>query len=214
VELVLRHVPGARDPLSSPHDWYVLTELADSGTGEALRHDLEAAFEEAIEAKLVADVAVAESESQSQALWHIRESIPEAARSEPGMLYRHDISVAVSALPEFIDEARGLLTERFPGANIICFGHVGDGNLHYNAFIPGRSRADAADREAHDVTDVVYDLVQRYGGSFSAEHGVGLAKVAELKRYKSPIELELMHSIKRTLDPQGLMNPGKVLAEQ
>jgi FAD/FMN-containing dehydrogenase len=214
VELVLKHVPGARDPLSSPHDWYVLTELADSSTGEALRNDLEAAFEEAIEAELVTDVAIAESGSQSQALWHIRESIPEAARSESRMLYRHDISVAVSALPEFIEEARGLLTERFPGADIICFGHVGDGNLHYNAFIPGRSRADAADRQAHDVTDVVYDLVQRYGGSFSAEHGVGLAKVAELKRYKSPIELELMHAIKHMFDPRGLMNPGKVLEEQ
>jgi FAD/FMN-containing dehydrogenase len=214
VELVLRHVPGTRDPLSSPHDWYVLTELSDSSTGEALRGDLETALEQAMEAGLVNDVTVAESGAQSQALWRIRETVPEAARSEPGMLYRHDISVAVSALPEFIEEARGLLKSRFPDANIICFGHVGDGNLHYNAFIPGRSRADAAAREAHDVTDVVYDLVQRYGGSFSAEHGVGLAKVAELKRYKSPIELELMVAIKRTLDPKGLMNPGKVLEEQ
>ena len=213
VELVLSHIPGTRDPLSAAHDWYVLTELADSSRGEALRKDLETALEQAIEAGLVTDVAVAESGSQSQAFWRIRETIPEAARSEPGMLYRHDISVAVSALPEFIEEARALLKARFSGANIICFGHVGDGNLHYNAFIPGRSRADAAAREAHDVTDVVYDLVQRYGGSFSAEHGVGLAKVAELKRYKNPVELELMHSIKRTLDPQGLMNPGKVLEE-
>jgi FAD/FMN-containing dehydrogenase len=214
VELVLEHVPGTRDPLSSPHDWYVLAEIADSGTDEALRKGLESALEEAMQAGLVNDATVAASGAQSQALWRIRETVPEAARSEPGMLYRHDISVAVSALPEFIEEAGGLLKSRFPGANIICFGHVGDGNLHYNAFIPGRSRADAAAREAHDVTDVVYDLVQRYGGSFSAEHGVGLAKVAELKRYKSPVELELMHAIKRTLDPAGLMNPGKVLEER
>jgi FAD/FMN-containing dehydrogenase len=214
VELVLKHIPGTRDPLAAPHDWYVLTELADSGTGEALREALEAAFEEALDSGLVSDVTIAESGAQSQALWGIRETIPEAARGEPGMLYRHDISVAVSAIAEFIDEARALLTARFPGANIICFGHVGDGNLHYNAFIPERSRTDAAAREAHDVTDTVYDLVQRYGGSFSAEHGVGLAKVAELKRYKSPVELELMRTIKRTLDPQGLMNPGKVLEQQ
>jgi FAD/FMN-containing dehydrogenase len=214
VELVLAHIPGARDPLSTPSDWYVLTEIADSGSGEAVRNDLETALEQAMEAGLVTDVTLAETGAQSQALWAIRETIPEAARTEPGMLYRHDISVAVSALPAFIEEARALLRERFPGANIICFGHVGDGNLHYNAFIPGRSRADAAAREAHDVTDVVYDLVQRYGGSFSAEHGVGLAKVTELKRYKDPVELELMRAIKRTLDPQGLMNPGKVLAEE
>ena len=158
------------------------------------------------------DVTIAESGAQSQALWKLRETIPEAAKGEPGMLYRHDIAVGVSAIPAFIDEARDALEARFPGARLICFGHLGDGNLHYNVFIPGRARADAAAREAHDVTDLVYDIVQRYGGSFSAEHGIGLAKVAELQRYKNPVELELMRSIKRTLDPHGLMNPGKVLA--
>ena len=103
------------------------------------------------------------------------------------------------------------LLERFPGADIICFGHLGDGNLHYNAFVPGRSRSDAAAREAADVTTVVYDVVQRYEGSFSAEHGIGLAKVEDMRRYKSPVELALMASLKRTLDPHGIMNPGKVL---
>ena len=127
------------------------------------------------------------------------------------MLYRHDIAVAVSVIPQFIREAGPALESRFPGAEVICFGHLGDGNLHYNAFIPGRARSDAFAREAHDVTDLVYDLVQRYGGSFSAEHGIGLAKVEELKRYKNPVELDLMRAIKRLLDPQGLMNPGKVL---
>ncbi|MGZ8264621.1 MAG: FAD-binding oxidoreductase [Burkholderiales bacterium] len=211
LELVLKHIPATRDPLHDAHDWYVLAELADSKGGDAVRTDLENALEEALAAGLVIDATVAESAAQSQALWRIRETIPEAARGEPGMLYRHDVSVAVSAIPKFIDEARAALVERFPGASVICFGHLGDGNLHYNAFVPGRSRSDAAAREAHDVTDLVYDLVQRYGGSFSAEHGIGLAKVAELKRYKSPVELDLMRSIKRTLDPQGLMNPGKVL---
>ncbi|MGZ8157141.1 MAG: FAD-binding oxidoreductase [Burkholderiales bacterium] len=211
LELVLKHIPATRDPLHDAHDWYVLAELADSKGGDAVRTDLENALEEALAAGLVIDATVAESAAQSQALWRIRETIPEAARGEPGMLYRHDVSVAVSAIPKFIDEARAALVERFPGASVICFGHVGDGNLHYNAFVPGRSRSDAAAREAHDVTGLVYDLVQRYGGSFSAEHGIGLAKVAELKRYKSPVELDLMRSIKRTLDPQGLMNPGKVL---
>ncbi|MGZ5163635.1 MAG: FAD-binding oxidoreductase [Burkholderiales bacterium] len=211
VELVLRHIPGARDPLSAPHDWYVLTELADSGAQEHLRKELELALEAAMDAGLVLDATLAESGAQSEALWRIRESIPEAARSEAGMLYRHDIAVAVSAIPAFIHEARAALEQRFPGANVICFGHLGDGNLHYNAFVPGRSRSDAAASDAHDVTDLVYDIVQRYSGSFSAEHGIGLAKVAELRRYKSEVELDLMRAIKRTLDPRGLMNPGKVL---
>jgi FAD/FMN-containing dehydrogenase len=211
LELVLRHIPGARDPLTARHNWYVLAELADSRAQEDLRKELELALEAALDAGLVLDATLAESGSQSEALWRIRESIPEAARSEPGMLYRHDVAVAVSAIPAFIREARAALEQRFPGANVICFGHLGDGNLHYNAFVPGRSRSDAAARDAHDVTDLVYDIVQRYGGSFSAEHGIGLAKVAELKRYKSEVELDLMRAVKRTLDPQGLMNPGKVL---
>jgi FAD/FMN-containing dehydrogenase len=211
LDLVLRHIPGTRDPLPAAHGWYVLAEIADSRPVEAIRSELETALGAAMEAGLVTDATIAESGAQSEALWHIRESIPEAARGEPGMLYRHDISVAVSAIPGFIREAGPELEAKFPGAQLICFGHLGDGNLHYNAFIPGRARADAAAREAHDVTDLVYDLVQRYGGSFSAEHGVGLAKVQELERYKSAVELDLMRAIKRTLDPQGLMNPGKVL---
>jgi FAD/FMN-containing dehydrogenase len=212
LELVLRHIPGTRDPLAQQHEWYVLTELADSQPGEKLRHELETALQDALESELVLDATIAESGNQSQALWRIRESIPEAARGEPGMLYRHDVSVAVSAVPEFVREAGPTLEKRFPGARVICFGHLGDGNLHYNAFIPGRNRSDAAARDAHDVTDLIYDIVQRFGGSFSAEHGIGLAKVNELVRYKSPVEVDLMRSIKRTLDPHGLMNPGKVLS--
>jgi FAD/FMN-containing dehydrogenase len=211
LEMVIRHILGTRDPLPVPHQWYVLTELADASPGGGLRAQLEPALEEAIEAKLVIDAAIAENQAQSQALWRIRESIPEAARSEPGMLYRHDISVAVSRIPAFIREARAALEKQYPGANVICFGHLGDGNLHYNAFIPGRSRSEAAAREAHDVTDLVYDIVQRYDGSFSAEHGVGLAKVEELRRYKSAVELDLMRTLKRSLDPGGILNPGKVL---
>jgi FAD/FMN-containing dehydrogenase len=117
----------------------------------------------------------------------------------------------VSRIPEFIRAARRALDERFPGVDVICFGHMGDGNLHYNAFVPGRDRGDAAAREARDVTDLVYDIVQRFGGSFSAEHGIGLAKVPELARYKSAVELELMRALKRMLDPHNIMNPGKVL---
>ena len=212
VELVLRHVPGTRDPLTTAHEWYVLTELADSQPGEKLRQELETALQDALESGLVVDATIAESGAQSLAIWRIRETIPEAARGESGMLYRHDISIAVSAVPDFVREAGRALENRFPGAQVICFGHLGDGNLHYNAFIPGRSRSDAAAREAHDVTDLIYDIVHRFGGSFSAEHGIGLAKVNELVRYKDPVEVDLMRTIKRTLDPNGLMNPGKVLS--
>jgi FAD/FMN-containing dehydrogenase len=211
LELVWRHVPGTRDPMAAPSPWYVLTELADAGDEQALRADLERALESALTEELVVDAVIAENRTQAQALWHMRESIPEGARQEPVMVYRHDIAVAVGRIPEFIREAQAALEKRFPGVRLICFGHLGDGNLHYNAYLPDRLRTDAAARDAHDVTATVYDIVQQYGGSFSAEHGIGLSKVAELAHYKSPVELDLMRTVKRALDPQGLMNPGKVL---
>ncbi len=211
LELVLRHIPGTRDPLPAAHDWYVLTELGDTEDNGALRDELEQTLASAMEHNLVTDAVFAENQTQAQALWRIRESIPEAARCETRMLYRHDIAIAVSQVPAFIREASAELVRHFPGADIICFGHLGDGNLHYNTFIAGRSRDDATARDAHDVTDLVYDLVQRYQGSFSAEHGIGMYKVDELRRYKSTVELDLMHTVKHALDPLGIMNPGKVL---
>ena len=211
LELVWKHVPGTRDPLAEPSPWYVLTELADAGDEPALRRDLEQALEDALQEGLVVDAVIAGSRTQAQALWHMRESIPEGARQEPVMVYRHDIAVAVGRIPEFIREAQAALEARFPTVQLICFGHLGDGNLHYNAYLPERLRSDAAARDAHDVTATVYDIVQQYGGSFSAEHGIGLSKVAELAHYKSPVELDLMRTVKRALDPQGLLNPGKVL---
>ncbi len=211
LELVWRHVPGTRDPMAAPSPWYVLTELADAGDEQALRADLERALEAALTEELVVDAVIAENRTQAQALWHMRESIPEGARQEPVMVYRHDIAVAVGRIPEFIREAQAALEKRFPGVRLICFGHLGDGNLHYNAYLPDRLRSDAAARDAHDVTATVYDIVQQYGGSFSAEHGIGLSKVAELAHYKSAVEMDLMRTVKRALDPQGLLNPGKVL---
>ncbi len=211
LDLVLRHIPGTRDPLSATHDWYVLTDLSDSREGNVLRDELEQALAAAMERELLTDAVIAENQTQAQALWRLREAIPEAARAETGMLYRHDIAVAVSRVPAFISEAQSALERRFPGVNVICFGHLGDGNLHYNAYVAGRNRNDAAARDAHDVTEVVYDIVQRYQGSFSAEHGIGLFKVDDLQRYKSVVEIELMRTLKRALDPHNLMNPGKVL---
>ena len=210
LDLVLRHIPGTRDPLPAQHEWYVLADLGDARE-DGLREELEQALADALQRGFVVDVALPESQSQAAALWRLRESIPEAARGEPGMLYRHDIAVAIGRVPDFIREARAALDARFPGVDVICFGHLGDGNLHYNAFVPGRNRDDAAAREAGDVTRVVYDIVQRYQGSFSAEHGIGQSKLAEIARYKDAVELDAMRALKRTFDPHGIMNPGKVL---
>ena len=211
LQLVLKHIPGTRDPLNTPHPWYVLAELGDSSPGDTLRSELENALEKAMEKHLVIDAILAENQGQSKALWRIRESIPEAARGEPGMLYRHDIAVSVGQIPAFVRDAQAALEKRFKDTHIICFGHLGDGNLHYNTYVEGRLRNDAAARDANDVTTVIYDIVQQYQGSFSAEHGIGMAKIEELRRYKDPFEIELMRTIKHALDPDGIMNPGKVL---
>ncbi len=211
LDLVLRHIPGTRDPLAGKHAWYVLAHLSDEREGDAIRGELERALSAALERKLAADAAIGESEAQAQGLWRLRETVPEAARVENGMLYRHDVAVAVSRVPAFISEAQAALEQRFPGVHVICFGHLGDGNLHFNAFVPGRRREDPAAREASDVTQLVYDIVSRHHGSFSAEHGIGQSKREELKRYKSPVEIELMRTLKTALDPHSLMNPGKVL---
>ncbi|MBI3041372.1 MAG: FAD-binding oxidoreductase [Betaproteobacteria bacterium] len=214
LDLVLRHIPGTRDPLPAPHGWYVLAELGDVREGGAIRAELEGALGAAMERGLASDAVIAENAGQSQGLWKLRETIPEAARAEPGMLYRHDIAVAVSRVPAFIAEAQAALQARFPGIDVICFGHLGDGNLHYNAFVPGRLRADAAAREANDVTQCVFDIVARHHGSFSAEHGIGQSKLLEMSRYKAGVELEMMRALKATFDPLGIMNPGKVLPDE
>ena len=211
LDLVLKHIPGSRDPLSQRHGWYVLSEVSDSDRNAPLRAGLEESLATLMEHGTVLDAAIPERTQQGLAFWHMRESIPEAARQETGMLYRHDVAVAVGRVPEFITEADAALKAAFPGVDILCFGHLGDGNLHYNAYVEGRARTDASARSATDVTDLIYDIVARYDGSFSAEHGIGLAKVSELKRYKSDVEIDLMRTLKRALDPTGLLNPGKVL---
>jgi len=161
----------------------------------------------------VRDAVIAESTAQAQSLWRLRETIPEASREE-GLLYRHDISLAVSRIPEFVALAGAALERAWPGVRIICFGHLGDGNLHYNCFVPGRRRDDPAAREATDVNRLVLDIVRDFGGSFSAEHGIGQAKRGALAQYKSALELGIMRELKRTFDPLNIMNPGKVLPDE
>jgi FAD/FMN-containing dehydrogenase len=213
LELVLAHIPGTREPFGAMHPWYALIELADAGEPGPLQADFERALAQVLERGLARDAAVAASEAQRQSLWKLRETIPEAARAE-GLVYRHDISLPASRIPEFIAEADAALERAFPGVRVICFGHLGDGNLHYNCFVPGRRREDATARAASDVCRLVHDIVARYGGSFSAEHGIGQAKRGELARYKSALELDLMRAVKRALDPRGIMNPGKVLPDE
>jgi len=201
VEAVLAHVPGARDPLPAMHPWQVLIDFADSGDAAALRTAVEGVLLEATEAGTARDAVIAQSMEQARALWRIRESIPEAQFRN----VKHDVSVPVSQTAEMIERAGEALRRTFPQAQIFAFGHVGDGNIHYNV----GPEALMKDRAA--VSRIVYDVVQALGGSISAEHGVGQLKRAEILRHKDPLEIELMRAVKQALDPRGLMNPGKVL---
>jgi FAD/FMN-containing dehydrogenase len=212
IDLLLQHIPDTRDPLAQTYPWYVLTELTDTTDARTLREDFERTVNAAVEANLVRDAIIAESAAQSRALWRMRESIPEASKAE-GLLYRHDISISASRIPDFIAAAAAALERAYPGVRIICFGHLGDGNLHYNCFVPGRSRADPAALAATDVNDVVHAVVRDFDGSFSAEHGIGQAKRHALAQHKTALELEMMRMIKRTFDPRNIMNPGKVLPD-
>jgi FAD/FMN-containing dehydrogenase len=210
LDLVLQHIPGARDPLPQAHPWYVLVELTDTLISVDLAAVLEAELATAITDGAVLDGTVAASQAQATALWNLRENISEAQKRE-GVSIKHDIAVPVSAIPEFLDRAGAALEACYPGLRIVAFGHVGDGNLHYNQSRPHRDENAAFIARTEEVGRVVHDLVHELGGSISAEHGIGQLKRALLPAYKPAVELELMHRIKYVLDPRGLMNPGKVL---
>jgi FAD/FMN-containing dehydrogenase len=199
LEAVLKHAPAIRDPLPRAHPWYVLAEIADAGEAAALTAQVERALSECSD--LVDDAVLASSTSQARALWKIRETIPEAQFAN----VKHDVSVPISKVPELLERAGAALQAAFPGAPVYAFGHIGDGNIHYNV----GDQALLARRA--EVNRVVYDVVAALGGSISAEHGLGQLKREEIRRHKDALELELMHALKRALDPQGLMNPGKML---
>jgi FAD/FMN-containing dehydrogenase len=210
LDFVLRHVPGTADPMDRPHSCYVLCELSSSRDDPTLRQVLEATLGDALEQGLAIDAVLAESLVQRDALWKLRESIPEGQRHE-GASIKHDVSVPVAALPGFLDQASAAVTRLVPNGRLVAYGHVGDGNLHFNLSQP--PGADARDflARAPEIHSAVYELVERYGGSISAEHGIGRLKRDELGRFESVVALQLMRSIKRALDPNGIMNPGKVL---
>jgi len=210
LDLVFKHIPGSRDPLPQPHPWYVLVELSDSTEGNAITSLLQESLGFASEAGTVRDAVMAASQAQRHELWKLRENISEAQKVD-GLSIKHDVSVPVSRVPDLIEQAGQVLSKLFPDIRIVAFGHAGDGNIHYNCSKSERQEAKLFYEQASAVNHAVYEVVNALGGSISAEHGLGVLKRDEIKLYKSPLELELMRSIKRTLDPHGLMNPGKVL---
>jgi D-lactate dehydrogenase (cytochrome) len=209
IELVLRHAQGCRDPLASPHAWYVLMELS-SQQREGLRTLLEAVLAEGMERGLVLDATIAESIEQGKAFWRVREMFGEVQRYAGGSI-KHDISVPVAAVPAFISEADAAVTALIPGARPLPFGHLGDGNIHYNVNQPVGADKGEFLKRWDEVNAAVFAVVKKYGGSISAEHGVGVMKRDLLPSVKDPVALDLMRSLKRMLDPKGILNPGKVL---
>jgi FAD/FMN-containing dehydrogenase len=213
VELVCEHVNPTADPLGGTHAWYVLCEVSSARDDPSLRAAIELELERALEAGLVIDAVFATSGPQREALWRLRESIPEAQR-RAGASLKHDVSVPVASLPAFVARASAAALAVVPDARLVTYGHAGDGNLHFNLSV-ARDGDDALFlARGSDVEAAVLDIVREFRGSISAEHGIGQLKRAQLKSYKGPVALSVMHSIKQALDPNGIMNPGKVLADR
>ena len=211
LSLVVKHFPQQRVPLYQDTPFCVLLENSDHESEAHAREQFERLLEAALEQGCVTDAVVAENLTQAHQLWHMRESIP-LAQAEEGLNIKHDISVSVSRIPEFVELTDALLAQAIPGVRLVNFGHLGDGNLHYNVQAPagGDMQAFLRDHEAQ-VNSIVYDSVARFDGSISAEHGVGSLKLDKLEQHKSPVALGLMRAIKQALDPENVMNPGRVL---
>ena len=211
LSLVARHFPQQRVPLYTVTPFCVLLEHSDHESEAHARVQLEALLEAALNQGLVSDAVLAENLGQAKALWHVRESIP-MAQVEEGPNIKHDISIAVSRIPEFVTVTDQLLRAAIPGVRLVNFGHLGDGNLHYNVQAPeGQDAAQFMLSHEDEVNTLVFDSVTGFGGSISAEHGVGFLKVDKLEKHKSQVALDMMRSIKRALDPHNLMNPGRVI---
>jgi len=210
--LVLKHFPGTSAPFRTCYarSQYVLLEISDSRSEASGRTAIESVLTEGVVAGVVLDAVVAQSLAQVQAMWALRENITEAQARE-GQNLKHDVSVPVSCIAEFIAATDAEVRRAYPGVRLVTFGHLGDGNLHYNVAAPQEVAPEAFMREAAGLTRIVHDNVARFNGSISAEHGLGQAKREEIRRYKSALELDLMRKVKAALDPLGIMNPGKVI---
>jgi FAD/FMN-containing dehydrogenase len=209
IELVLQYGAGVRDPLAAPHPWYVLIELS-SQQREGLREVMEDVLAQGMERGIVNDATIADSIEQGKALWRLRELFSEVQRHAGGSI-KEDISIPVAAVPAFIREANAAVAALIPGARPLPFGHLGDGNIHYNVSQPIGADKDEFLKRWGEVNEVVFAVVNKYGGSISAEHGIGLLKRDLLPSVKDPVALDLMRGLKRLLDPNGILNPGKVL---
>ncbi|MFK0165716.1 FAD-binding oxidoreductase [Rhizobium sp. NPDC090279] len=210
VEFTTRHIPGVRDPLETAHPWYVLIDISTSDSAETAERMMTALLEQGYEAGLIQDATIASSEAQQKAIWRMRESMSDAQKPEGGSI-KHDVSVPVAQIPQFMAEAEKAVTAALPGARVCAFGHMGDGNIHYNISQPiGADKAEFIGRW-HEINKIVHGLVLQHGGSISAEHGIGQLKRDELASIRSNIEMDLMRRIKTAFDPAGIMNPGKVL---
>ena len=211
LSLVDKHYPQLRVPLWKETPWCVLLENSDSENEAHARGQFESLLEAALDAGCVTDAVVAENLTQARGLWHIRESIT-LAQAEEGLNIKHDISIPVSRIPDFVTETDALLAQHIPGVRLVDFGHLGDGNLHYNVQVPEGADGQAFLRDCEDqVNTLVFDQVKRFEGSISAEHGVGELKVGKLPLYKDPTALAMMRAVKKALDPHNIMNPGRVL---
>jgi FAD/FMN-containing dehydrogenase len=210
IDLGQKYVAGVVEPLRERRDYYVLIELTSAVDDSGLRGALEKALEQALDDGLIADATVAESAEQSRRLWFVRESLVELQKFA-GASIKHDVSVAVSRVPAFMTRAIAAVTAALPGIRPVPFGHVGDGNIHFNLYQPETMGADAFLARQPELSRIVHDIVAELDGSISAEHGIGRLRRDDLQRYKPAIELELMRRIKRTLDPDNIMNPGKVI---
>jgi len=209
---VLGYLPTARAPLAGDHAWHVMVEaVADSAGAADLRERMESTIAGAFAAGLVEDAVFSASEAQAEAFWTLRDSVAPAERAK-GPAVQHDISVPVEQMPDFVDHASAEIEARFPGVKAVAFGHLGDGNVHFHAIAPAGSEHGAWQATTgKEISAVVNDMVTRWGGSISAEHGIGQLKIGELERLGDPVALGLMRQVKQALDPRGLLNPGKLV---
>ena len=210
IDIARKHVPDVPDPLRGVYPWYVLVELADQDAGGDLAGMLEGILEGALEAGEMLDGVVAASKAQAASLWRIREGIPEGQKKE-GVSYKHDVSVPISKVARFLDRTDAALSREFPGIRPFSFGHLGDGNIHYNPIQAEDGDTAAWRARLGTVNAIVHDIVVELGGSISAEHGLGRLRIDELPRYKSTVEMEMMAALKAAFDPANIMNPGKLL---
>jgi FAD/FMN-containing dehydrogenase len=209
VDLTSIHIDGVTDPLNELYSWYVLCELSSSRFVDTLDAVLEGVLSGAMERKSVLDAAIAQNERERAAFWKLRETIPEAQRLD-GASLKHDVSLPIVVLPEFVERASAWVAANVPEGRLVAYGHVGDGNLHFNLNQAADADAEAFLAREPEAKRAIHDMVREFGGSFSAEHGIGQLKVEELERYALPAELELMRAVKRAFDPNGILNPGKI----